>query len=407
MNDVKKGSGLIWRMIVTVGVLLTYWGGNAIYKAYEAPFVGSLATNQVNDNATDYAVQHAITSEGVMDFTFWILVIVLAAVWVSFIVKKWRSGTTMMATLMGCILIIGAGTSACRKPPEVKPLKEIAPNETCYLVPMTGASLADQKEFMSVNFLNARKIASKRVEIPVVEHKIGRWDYEIEWVPAMKVICVDRTPVTREWTKTDKTGTTVSDQAIAVESIESINFKLGITTTAVITEEDAAAFQYWFAGKSLAQIMDENVRGFVLSFLAREFGQITLDEARVKKAEIFMKLTEAVKTEFKDKGITVTNIGSSEGFAYDDPSVQDSINKAWTAKRDRERAEVERETELIKADKDAKAVLIRAEGIAKANRAVQDSLTGAIIKLRQIERWDGHLPKVTGSGILPMIDLKD
>lgn len=396
-----QDSGFRWRLYTSLALLLVYLGFTVVFHMFQDPLVGALAANQVNDSAMDYAVTHSGVQVA-LTALFWGLVALLAGIWGSYVVKRFKGVGT---SLLLCSIAAGAATG-CMAPPEVRPLVEIKANQTCYLVPLVGATKGNQKAFMSVEFLNEHKIAAKRVEVPVVAHQIGRFSHAIEWVPAMTVICTDRTPVTREWTKTGVTGTSRSDQAISVESSESINFKLGVTITAVITEEGTAAFQYSYAGKPLSAILDENVRGFVMSYLSSAFGKLSLDQARQKKAEVFEQLTVAVRKEFTDKGITIENVGSSEGLAYDDPGVQDSINKAWTAQRDLERAETERKTALIQADKDAQAVVIRADGEAKANRSIQSSLTGDILKLRSIEKWDGHMPKVTG-GATPLVSLQE
>jgi len=301
-----------------------------------------------------------------------------------------------------CLASIG-----CTGPYKEELFEEVGPNETAFVVPLEGDSLGNQGKFSSVEFLQKSRVAAKRISLPQRQVDTGRAYWNYKWVPTARVIKVDRTPITREWTKVAGTGTSTSNQAIAVESIESINFGAGVTITGAITEEDAATFLYWYAGRPLTEVMDQNIRGFVVSFLSREFGGMKIDDARLHKKEVFVALAEAVKKEFKARGITILNIGSSEGLAYDDPKVQAAINMAYTAQRDRERATVEAETAAIRADGKAKAAIREAEGQAKANQTVQASLTGAILTLRKIEAWDGKLPKVTGGGSIPMIDLKE
>ena len=46
--------------------------------------------------------------------------------------------------------------------------------------------------------------------IDKVERKIGRMYYDIEWIPAVRVIRVDRSLVTREWTDSPNTGSSAS-----------------------------------------------------------------------------------------------------------------------------------------------------------------------------------------------------
>ena len=53
---------------------------------------------------------------------------------------------------------------------------------------------------------------------------------------------------------------------------------------------------------------------------------------------------------------------------------------------------------IEKAEADAEAKRIAAEGEADANKILADSLSDDIFKQMMLEKWDGQLPKVTDSG---------
>lgn len=50
--------------------------------------------------------------------------------------------------------------------------------------------------------------------------------------------------------------------------------------------------------------------------------------------------------------------------------------------------------------------ITKAKGIAEANRIMQESLTPLLIQRMYIEKWDGKMPQVSGSGVTPMIQVK-
>jgi len=172
------------------------------------------------------------------------------------------------------VLMITAMCAACG-PARIEPIKEIKENETAFLVPLEGAAKdaegnVIQSKFMSIDYLNQAKVATKRVIIPVRKRVTGKWPKllgQFQWIPTMKVITVVRTPETREWTQEARTGTKDRDEALAAESSDSIAFRAGSTITAMIVEDDAAKFLYFFSGKKLAIVVDENVRGVVQSVL--------------------------------------------------------------------------------------------------------------------------------------------
>ena len=251
-------------------------------------------------------------------------------------------------------------------PPEVV---EIKPNETAFLIQMDGNSKT-QKAFMSEDYLAENKVASKRVIIPYIGVTGGGFRQK---VLAAKLITVDRTPVTREWTHSGETGTSHANQAISVESRESIEFTVGVVMTASVPEQSAAKFLYNYAGTPLSTIADTNIRGFVQAALSREFGARELDEARKDKAAIFAKVLQETRDNFSAKGISIDNLGYSEGMTYADAAIQKSINETFEARMAVQKAE-ERVREAVQ-------LRLAAEEFAKAKDA---SIAKIDLDIRQL-----------------------
>ncbi len=68
-------------------------------------------------------------------------------------------------------------------------------------------------------------------------------------------------------------------------------------------------------------------------------------------------------------------------------------------------AEANAKQKVIAADADADAILARAQAQADANKLLEESLSDKVIAYEQIEKWDGVLPKVSGSGSGFLIDV--
>jgi len=300
-------------------------------------------------------------------------------------------------TLFRLLPLAALCLAGCTRPDVI----EIKPNETAFLIQMDGNSKT-QKAFMSEEYLSENKVASKRVVIPYVGVPGGGFTQK---VLAAKLITVDRTPVTREWTRSDKTGTSASNQAISVESRESIDFTVGVVMTASIPEQTAAKFLYHYAGTPLSTIADTNIRGFVQAALSREFGARDLDAARKEKALIFVKVYEETKAAFTAKGISIDNLGYSEGMTYADPAIQKSINETFEASMAVQKAE--------QKVREAFQLRLAAEEFVKAKEA---SIAKIDLDIRQLQaqaqmesvrKWDGRLPAnivPQGSGLLFGLD---
>lgn len=68
------------------------------------------------------------------------------------------------------------------------------------------------------------------------------------------------------------------------------------------------------------------------------------------------------------------------------------------AEQKRIQATAEAEAAKIKADGEAEALRIRAEAEADANDKIAKSLTPELIEKQKIDKWDGKLPTIQGSG---------
>jgi len=72
-------------------------------------------------------------------------------------------------------------------------------------------------------------------------------------------------------------------------------------------------------------------------------------------------------------------------------------------------AEAEAEKKVIAAEAEATAILAEAQAQADANKLLEESLSNKVIMYEQITKWDGVLPKVSGSdnGLLINVPIED
>jgi regulator of protease activity HflC (stomatin/prohibitin superfamily) len=78
--------------------------------------------------------------------------------------------------------------------------------------------------------------------------------------------------------------------------------------------------------------------------------------------------------------------------------VQQSLNE-------QQRAKVEADTKVITAQGDASAVLTRAKAAAEAQSLQRQTLSDIYVQFLAVDKWDGKMPAVTGSGATPFIAL--
>jgi hypothetical protein len=219
---------------------------------------------------------------------------------------------------------------------------EISPNQTAFAIPLEGDNLRSQGKFMSVDFLNDKKVAAKRYLVPYKKYLTNTG---VQYLPTVKLIMVERTPVTRVFTARKDTGTSTANQGFPAETKEGIGLTASFTLSAFVTEEDSATFLYWYAagvknrsnststadGKSLAEVVDTNVRGAIQAFFSRELGKRSLDDATKQKAEIVEAVKKDIVEQFARQGITITSLGLADQFEYDNPEIQKAIDRNFIA----------------------------------------------------------------------------
>jgi len=66
--------------------------------------------------------------------------------------------------------------------------------------------------------------------------------------------------------------------------------------------------------------------------------------------------------------------------------------------------EIEAQQKVATARGEAEAILVVAQGQAKANEALSRSISSILVQYKSIEKWNGILPQVSGGGV-PLIDL--
>lgn len=326
------------------------------------------------------------------------------------------------------IAIAALSLGAC-KPYDKPEYAEIDTSETGFLIPLEGDG-TKQARFESVDYLTERKVAAKRVQITHRWSQEGRLPFSGQWMSSVRLVKVNRSPVTREWIAEAKTSD--GNKAIWIESADSVGFSMGFTCTAFIDEKSAATFLYWYPSGSLASVMDTEVRGRIQQTSAEVAAKYPLDLLRGKKQEIADAVKADVISFFAPRGITVTTVGMFGGMTYENAAIQKSIDDTFIAQqlkvvtaakfeaqqKENDRVELEAkataervrleargnsDARLMAAKADAESRLTQAKAEAEAIRMVNDAVANSgplLMQIRaleveraRVERWNGSFPQ--------------
>ena len=319
--------------------------------------------------------------------------------------------------LVALLLSVVFTAVGCRRPFDTPEYEEIKNNETAFVIPLEGET-SGQEKFKSAEYLRSKQVAVKRIRIPHRWNQTGRIHLGIwgrkkgNFLDTVKVLRVDRVPVTRQWTPSETTGTSKVDQGIWVESKDSVGFSTGFSCTAHVEEADAAQFLYKYPEGSLADVMDTQIRARIQTMAAETCAVYDMDALRGEKDTLIAKIRADVEPFFKDKGITVTTIGMFGGFTYENPDVQAAIDKVFESQQLEDVAEAKRKAALInqktiliaanaEAARIAKIAEAEANKIETINAAAEKAQKNPLfyqlrlldVEQKRIAKWSGDYPR--------------
>lgn len=423
MNTVKKLMvfGLISLVLVS---LESVWLG-----ALEPRLSTALAVAQLNGGNTAFVQLRTFEACRIIGHTIVIVSLLATALWL--FRPRPRN---LVRRLPGQSLIIFAACctlSSCMRPYDTPEYAEIDTSETGFLVPLEGDS-ASQAKFQSEEYLRNLKVAAKRVQITHRWSQEGRFYGSGRWIPTVRLVKVNRSPVTREWTAETGSGTSAKNEAIWIESADSVGFSMGFTCTAFIAEEAAAKFLYWYPSGSLAGVMDTEARGRIQQISAEVAARYPLDSLRERKQEIADAVKKDLIQFFFARGVTVTTVGMFGGMTYENAEIQKAIDNTIIAqqlkvvnearfaaqRRENDRIELEanataeRARRIAAGEADAKkiAAAAEAEAIREVNRALAEAkenpllyqLRSLEVERARIDHWNGQYPTYyVGTGNTP------
>ncbi len=328
--------------------------------------------------------------------------------------------------VLGALCLVGA--TGCMKPYDKPEFIEIDTSETGFLIPLEGDATL-QAKFQSEDYLKQRKVATKRVQITHRWSQEGRMTWNGRWIPTVRLVKVNRSPVTREWITSQGPASAgqalrgvANDKAIWIESGDSVGFSMGFTCTAFIAEDEAARFLYWYPSGSLAEVMDHEVRGRVQQAAAEVAAKYPLDSLRAKKQEIADAVKNDLTNFFTSRGVTITTVGMFGGMTYENPEIQKAIDQTFIAqqlkvvaeakfeaqKKENERIELEANAVAEKARREASGLAdarkttaaAEAEAIREVSRALNEAQQNPVlyqlkvleVERARVEKWDGKYP---------------
>lgn len=212
------------------------------------------------------------------------------------------------------------------------------------------------------------------------------------------------------WTKEpDSTGT--EDESISFQTVEGMtaNADVGISYQLNPTKINKI-FQTYRRG--VDEITDTFLRNMVRDALVKQASTKPIEYIYgAGKAELLAAVQADVQRQTTDIGIKIDKIYWIGEIRLPETVIA-SINAKNAAtqmaqQRQNEvaQARAEAEKKVAEAKGEADSILLKAKAQAEANRELSASITGDLVQYRALEKWDGVLPRMTGSSAVPFINV--
>jgi regulator of protease activity HflC (stomatin/prohibitin superfamily) len=212
------------------------------------------------------------------------------------------------------------------------------------------------------------------------------------------------------WTKEpDSTGT--EDESISFQTVEGMtaNADVGISYQLDPTKINKI-FQTYRRG--VDEITDTFLRNMVRDALVKQASTKPIEYIYgAGKAELLAAVQADVQRQTTDIGIKIDKIYWIGEIRLPETVIA-SINAKNAAtqmaqQRQNEvaQARAEAEKKVAEAKGEADSILLKAKAQAEANRELSASITGDLVQYRALEKWDGVLPRMTGSSAVPFINV--
>ena len=202
-----------------------------------------------------------------------------------------------------------------------------------------------------------------------------------------------------------------NDESISFQTADGMtaNADIGISYS-IDPEKVSIIFQTYRRG--VEEITDTFLRNMVRDALVKQSSNKPIEYVYgAGKSELLASVQKDVADQVAPLGINIGKIYWI-GEIRLPPTVIDSINAKNAAtqmaqQRQNEvaQAKAEADKKIEDARGEAESILRVAEAQAKANKLLAESLTTEFVQYQAITKWDGQLPKMTGSSAVPFIDV--
>lgn len=232
--------------------------------------------------------------------------------------------------------------------------------------------------------------------------------------------------IEQSYLTTGEDGDSKKDDSFEVPTSDGKGLTVDLTFTYRYNPDTVTTLFTRFKGQSGKEVRDSFIKPNIISWTKEITAKYPVTEILGEgRADLNIAVSDYIRERFEPYGIIVENVSLINIDADEDTrtavqrkvTAQQELELAQIeqktakvqadkekevalikAEQDKETAEIEAEQTRIKAEGQANAIRIKAEAEAAANKMIAESLTEILIEKTRIDKWDGSVPVVSGSG---------
>ncbi|WPP38893.1 prohibitin family protein [Bacillus sonorensis] len=188
---------------------------------------------------------------------------------------------------------------------------------------------------------------------------------------------------------------TVNNQDIQVATSDGKNISMDIAYNYVVQPDKVVELFNKFGAVDIQSIENSYLKTRLWDAARKSISKYSvIDTYGQKSSDAAAEVQKTFADDMKRLGFVIDDL--TLGVPKPDKATQEAIDARVKSSQELERTQ----TELKIAEAGAKKKKIEAEGIAEYNDIIKKSMSDEMIQYQWIQKWDGKMPKATGSNAL-------
>lgn len=215
---------------------------------------------------------------------------------------------------------------------------------------------------------------------------------------------------TAVWSKSKDEGS-ANNEEITFSNADQMQVAVDVSLSYHLQADKVPAFYVKYRSDDLSTFTHGQLRNFARDAFNEHGGKYHIEQIMGDNADFLKEVRAALQSEVAPIGVVLDQFGII-GIPRPPAAVVDAINAkvhatqlAQQKQNELVQVQADMNKEKLKAETYAANALVSAQAQADANLKVAKSLTPELVEWKKLDKWNGALPQVSGSGAGILLNL--